>query len=294
MSTVPDNPEQVLVSILEDFDSSRGLFEANRPVDDVDLPLKEALSELEAKEEIDDDHERALYITFNLAVNFAKPADRLSQRVRGLWKTESWTFDPSTLAGDQRYYDLLDLFKGQGEFESHPIMERHGLMEHGKRDTDIWYTIAHTLYHEFQSDPLELLDTYDNDARAIYDYVSMARHNSPVHEEVRMTKKFPSLGAEKVGPLWLRALDDYVRSLDNIALLPIPVDRQIADVTNHIFGTDYSADNDQDRDEIRTLYREFCEENDWTSTRLDKALWLIGESWETGGRGYLARKLDQY
>lgn len=200
-----------------------------------------------------DDWDRALYVTFTLAVNFAKPANRLSRRLQALWNDEHWIFDPPALVGDHRYDDILDLFKGQGRFQNHRVMDEYGLMEHGKRDTDIWYTVAYTLYHEFDSNPLVLLDEHDNDALAVYEYVSEARRDTPVHEKIRTTKKFPSLGGEKIGPLWLRALDDYVRRLDNIALLPIPVDRQIARVTNHLFGTEYSEDNQQDKEVIVPL-----------------------------------------
>ena len=124
--------------------------------------------------------------------------------------------------------------------------------------------------------------------------MSNERLDDPAHEEIQTTKKFPGLGGEKIAPLWLRATDDYIRPLENIALLPIPVDVQVANVTNSLFGTEYTADSDEDREAIRDLYRQFCEEYNRTSTRLDKAIWLIGQNWNDGGRDYLNEKMKQH
>lgn len=292
MTGPTDNPEQVLLQILDDYEHSRALFEDEATEEDVDLPLKEVLDELEQENEFTNDQERSLYLTFTLTLNFSRPADQLSRRLKNLWLTEPWIFDPQILINEQRYHDLLDLFKGRGAFQDHSVMTEYGLMEYGKQDAAFWYTVAYSLYQEFDSNPLVLVNDYDNDAHAIYQYVSEARLDDPAHEEIQTTKKFPGLGGEKIAPLWLRAIDDYIRRLDNIALLPIPVDVQVVRVTNHLFGTDYSADSEADREAIRELYRQFCEEYNQTSTRLDKALWLIGENWNTGGQGYLEQKIE--
>ena len=286
-----DNPRRIIEEILIDFERNDGIFRGATQ-NDVDLPLRKSLNELESEGVMDGDRERALYITFNLTHNFSRPAERLSNRNMGFWKEENWIFRPEILAGEQRYYDLFDLFKGEGKFQSHPVTDEYGLMEYGKRDVDFRYTLAHTLYEEYESDPLRLFEEYDNDASAVYKHVSQAQYEEPVHEEIRLTKKFPGLGAEKIGPLWLRAIDDHVLDLKNIGLLPIPVDRHIAHVTNYIYETDYTADNEDHCEEIRNEYLEFCREYDQASTRLDKALWLIGKSWDTRGREYLQETLD--
>lgn len=292
MAPTTDNPRRIIEEILIDFERNDGIFREETQ-NDVDLPLRKSLNELKSEGMMDGDKERALYITFNLTHNFSKPAERLSNRNMGFWKQENWIFRPETLVGERRYYDLFDLFKGEGEFQSHPVTNEHGLMEHGKRDVGFRYTLAHTLYEEYESDPLRLFEEYDDDASAVYEHVSQARYEEPVHEEIRLTKKFPGLGAEKIGPLWLRAIDDHILDLKNIGLLPIPVDRQIARVTNYLYGTDYTADDEGHREEIRNEYLEFCREYDQASTRLDKALWLIGESWNDGGQEYLERKISK-
>jgi hypothetical protein len=293
MSGPTDDPERILLSIVEDYERSRRLFADKSAEDAVDMPLKEALADLETEGSFDSERERALYVTFNLTVNYRKPADRLARRVKGLWKEENWIFEPTQLVNERGYYELLNLFKGQGEFQTHPVAEEHGLMELGKTDVNYWYTVAHTLYNEHDSDPLALIAEHDDDALAVYNYVSEARSEEPAHEEIRTTKKFPGLGGEKIAPLWLRAIDDYVRPLDNIALLPLPVDRHTARLTNYLFGTNYSADDEEDRAAIRDKYRRFCEQHDVTSTRFDKALWLIGENWTDGGRAYLDKKIAE-
>jgi hypothetical protein len=292
--TGPSNdPEQVLSRVIGDYEHSQALFEDKGTEEDVDLPLKEVLNELEQENEFTNDQERSLYVTFTLTLNFSRPADRLSRRLKNLWLTERWMFDPQTLVKQRGYHELLDLFKGREAFQNHPVMTEHGLMEYGKQDAAFWYTVAYSLCQEFDSNPLVLVSEYDEDAHSVYQYVREARLDEPAHEAIQTTKKFPGLGGEKIAPLWLRAIDDYIHPLDNIALLPIPVDIQLARVTNFLFGTDYSADNKQDREEMRTLYRGFCEENNHQNTRLDKSLWLIGENWKSGGRAYLEQKMNQ-
>jgi len=72
------------------------------------------------------------------------------------------------------------------------------------------------------------------------------------------------------------------------------VDVQVANVTNSLFGTEFTADDEEDRKAIQDLYRQFCEEYNRTSTRLDKAIWLIGQNWNDGGRDYLNEKMNQH
>ncbi|MFB6187726.1 MAG: hypothetical protein ABEI86_12785, partial [Halobacteriaceae archaeon] len=213
-------------------------------------------------------------------------------RTAGLWTSEPWIYDPQTLVGDDRYHDLLDLFKGRNEFENHEVIEKHGRMEWGKKDADIWYTVAATLFEEHESNPLNLFENFNSDAGEIYSHVSTGSRDQPAHEEIRMVKKYPYLGGEKIGPLWLRLINDLeVHTLHNVDLLPLPIDSQVVKVTNLIFDKDFSSDpSDQEKDEIRKIWHPYCEEHNISTADLDDALWRIGEqgNWEdNGGRDYL-------
>jgi hypothetical protein len=282
------NPEQVIIDIYEDYKQNQGIF------DEATLHINDVLRELEQEGLIKDERDRALFITLRTALNYLKPSERLTYRVQGLWRSESnpkpWLFYPEILVGDDRYEDLFDLFKGKGEYENHPVIEEYGRMENGKTDIGIWYTIAASLYEDYNSNPMKLFESLDNDATVIFDHMKDARREAPAHPNINTTKAFPSLGGMKVGPLWLRIIDDLVVDLDNIALIPIPVDVQIARVTNRLFGTDFDADEADDREEIREIYREFCREHGYTDTKIDEPLWLIGENWDDGGEEYLDQK----
>ena len=122
MSAPANNPQEGLLSIVNDYEQSQALFEKKDPEEDVDLPLKGVLHELDTAGEFTDDRERCLYLIFTLTLNFSRPADRLSQRLWSLWVAELWVFDPQALIVDQRCCDLLDLFKGRNDFQDHPVM----------------------------------------------------------------------------------------------------------------------------------------------------------------------------
>jgi hypothetical protein len=279
--------ERVTQVIMQDYQNQQGPFE---DVESSILPVESVMDEM--FDEDSDTREMALYLTLSTSLNFMRQADRLRQRTMALWTDENWIYRPSVLVEEDRYEDLLNLFKGQDAHANHPVFEEHGLMEYGKQDADIWFTIAATLYEEHDSNPIHLFESFEDDAQAIFDHVQTDRREEPAHERIRFTKKYPYLGGEKVGPLWLRLTDDLVYRLDGVQLLPLPVDRQIVKVTNVLDGTEYPLEpDDDDRQEIRELWHPFCKEYGYSTAELDDALWRIGEeeNWDAWGEEYIEK-----
>lgn len=277
-------PEQVILDIVEDFQNGAEPFDE----DYSDDPLTKAKREMTDDGVISSDEELARFITLNMAMNVNVDAQQLSNRVRGFWREERWIFEPDILVGEERYDELCDLFKGLGEYDEHPVIDEHGLMRWGKRAANHWYVVAYTLYHNYESDALVLLDSHDNNALELRDCVQNDRHES-IHENIPTTKQFPGLGGDKNSILWPREIHDHVRSLEDIALLPMPVDTHIVKTTNRVFGTDYTTD---DKNEIGELYHNLCKEHGLTATRVDKPLWAIGTYWDDWGQEYLEGKTE--
>jgi len=278
--------EDVIQQIFEDYRASRDFFDDNVGSEGSDLPIETVMSGMDFIS-----RPKSLFLTLGTALNFQKEAITLRKRTAGLWETEHWIYQPQTLIEGDRYHDLVDLFKGRNEYENHPVLEEHGRMEHGERDAEIWYTVAATLYEQYESNPMTLLEAYEFDAKSIFDHVQEARRE-PAHESIEMTKAFPYLGGDKVGPLWLRLLDDMVHPLERIHLLPLPVDRQIVKITNYLFDTEYSLKpSEAEKNEIREIWYPRGKEHGLSAAEVDDALWRIAEegNWEDGGREYVER-----
>lgn len=275
--------EQITLKILDDYNHRRGNFK------DAKLPIEVVMPEIE----FGNDRGRAMFLTLSTSLNYRGDARVLRQQTRALWERHRWVYDPDDLVGNNRYEDLLNQF-------TNPIVysDSHGgpasaKMRYGKKDCGIWYTIAYTLKQEHDSNPLHLFDSNNYDATRIFEYVQTARWDEYAHGQINWSKKkFPCLGGEKVGPLWLRLVDQYVHSLERMEQIPLPVDRQIVKVTNHLENTQFPRDcGKQTRERIRQLWHPFCKKHGISTAELDNVLWRIGEdkNWEEWGQEYLKK-----
>ena len=293
-TVLPNEADAVLRSIFKDFNRGADFFSDIADEDVADSGLEEDIAEFEAAGLMESDTEKALYLTFHLTLNFNRNSDRLNNQMRSFRREEPWIFEPATVIESERYQDLRDLFKGKGKYEGHPTTEAHGTTRWGKTDADYWYTVASTLHDEYNNDPLVLFDRFDDDAGQISEHIKTARSDNPAHDEITTTKRFPGLGGEKVAPLWLRAIHDIVRPLENTVALPFPVDVHTARVVGELLDEEFSADDEADRDRIREHLREFCSAYEVPAVRVDRPLWLLGKNWEDGGEDYLQEKQNEY
>lgn len=281
---------RVTKALMEDYENQQSHFE---DVESSILPVESVMDQMG----FSNDRERALYLTLSTALNFMRSAETLRRKTKALWDKERWIYEPDTLVGEDRYGELESLFTRPVEYTDSEGQETESKMRYGKKDCDIWFTIATTLYEDHESNPLDFFASHDYDASEIFAYVQTERRDEYAHERITFSKqKFPYLAGEKIGPLWLRLVDDLVRPLDGVDLLPLPVDRQIVKVTNYLEGTNYSLEpSAQDRKEIRKLWEPFCEQHGYSTAELDDALWRIGEeeNWDNWGQEYLDDLLSE-
>jgi hypothetical protein len=278
--------EEITLEILDDYENRRG------PFNDARLPIESVMPELEFA----DNHERAIFLTFSTSLTYRGDARVVRQQARALWEQNRWVYDPEDLVGNNRYEDLLNLFTNPIIYSDRQGKQRSAKMRYGKKDCGIWYNIAYTLKEDHESNPLSLLSSNNYHAKQIFDYVQTARWDEYAHEQIKWSKKkFPCLGGEKVGPLWLRLIDRYSRSLDGMEQIPLPVDRQIVKVTNFLEGTQFPRDcGEQTREKVRELWHPFCKKHGISTAELDNVLWRIGEdeNWDKWGEKYLKQLTD--
>lgn len=171
------------------------------------------------------------FLTFNVAMDRAREADRLAIAAASLYRTSAWVFDPIEVSRRP----LLEL---TDELRSSRVSQRHG------QDAFGWRLLAETL-----ADPMAAPEARS----AIYDGVADAGRLLAELERTtsRGTRLFPLLGGPKIGPLWVRLLVyPGGAQISNLAIVPVAVDVQVRRVTEHLGVTDTAG---RDLEEVRGL-----------------------------------------
>lgn len=241
--------ETPVKEIVEEYENWTAPFEQDM------LPEKRAIKGIE------DEDQRARYMTSVISVDYQRDAENLWAKTRELWDEEPWIYEPRTLVEDDKHDDLVEVF------------DEHN-MRFKNKDADIWFQNARTFYEDYDGTPLELFSRNDYDAPSILN-------------EVREHGGFSYLGGDKIGPLWMRVVHEDVHKLSRIDEIDIPVDVQIRQTTKYMLGESL-----QDR-EIRRFWTQFCERHGLDPVKVDQPLWLIGTHWEEWGREYLENKLGE-
>ena len=154
--------------------------------------------------------EQLHFITLTVAIDYMRDADHL-------WAAGRETCaDPET-----RYlYDPPQVVQ-TGATRLSADMGKYGLALRPQKDLSIWQTICLMLVEHFQGDVLHLLQQARFDAPAVLATIRNPRY------------RFPYLKGDKIGPLWLRMLEDNWQGhhFTGLGELPIPVDIHIAAAT---------------------------------------------------------------
>lgn len=268
----------VVTQIVTDYE------EGNQPFDGEKLPTERAISKLGLENERD----KALFITFDITLNYATDADVIREKTTKAWEDDEWLFHPSELV-DRGFSEFLNTIQKYR-------------FRWGRQDAEYWYRNGYTLANEYDSNPLVLFDKHDNDAVSIHQEVKSAEYSYEVNPEFEIltnNKKFASLPGQKVGSLWLQNIHMFARPLTNVHLIEsdgqrskswdeviqIPVDVQIAKVTSGL--VDRELDADEDRQEILDIWGEFFTSSELSPYQVDKAIWVLGRVWDDGGREYV-------
>jgi len=220
------------------------------------------------------DREYSLFITLVVSIDKRKETmgeDGLWKEAKRLWNDEEtrWIYEPRQVVEEHDYEDLIDLF-------TRLDLKRFNYYE----DPHVWYLNSLSLYRYFDSDPIEMLEEVDYDAPALLDLVNDDQYKD----------RFHSIGGDKVGPLWVRLMDEEIHELERIHDIEIPVDSRIQSITNMLLGADKT------KAQVRNFWREVCDETGLTPVRLDQPLWLIDKFLDDGDQ-YLvdgSRRFETY
>lgn len=273
----------VIRTIVEDYRRGEGPFAGEQ------LPINRAINRLG----LDSERERALYVTLDGSINYQRDADALRESTTRLWEEYPWAFEPARLR-DRGFDALVSVFTGEDYSFRFPV-----------KDAEYWYRNAYTLDREYAGNPIQLFETFDNDAAAVKREVKSARYGEDVQPgftHLKNNKKFAGLGGDKVGSLWLQNVHMLVRHLDNVQevasdytdvppdgraseLVPIPVDVHIARVTSMLTGRTFDAE--RDRENIERIWKVFFDTTEFDPLQVDKPLWLLGRRMGSGGEEYL-------
>jgi Domain of unknown function (DUF1886). len=208
------------------------------------------------------DRRYALFLTLVASIDKRKETmDKngkagLWREAKELWNDEEtrWIYEPQKLV-ERDYEELIDLF-------TQPHLRRFNYYE----DPHVWYLNSLSLYRYFNSDPRDMLVEADYNA---VDLLTLVRSDE-------YSNRFHSLIGEKIGPLWVRLMDEEIHELDRIHAVDIPVDTQIKTIRNKLLGTEYSEL------QVRDFWREVCDETEIIPVRLDRPLWLIDKFLDEG------------
>jgi len=270
----PDRPDQFQLSISElrqlansiwsDYEEGRGPFE------EYDLPEYDVIYELP------EGRERANFITLVVAINLNVETSGGG----GLWQTAlkayqsekySWIFSPEAVAEKTSLEVYQEAFKPLG-------------WDDGKSHV-FWTENATTIADQFDGDIRTLLREQSYDATKIQ-----------AHLQSESPDRYPSLKGDKVSALWLRLIDEEIHTLDSIAAIEIPADRNILRVTDFLRSEDLSERTDENLRTTRELWQEVCHTTELVPVHIDKPLWLCGkrsrfdhfDHWDNWGREYVS------
>lgn len=97
---MPQIPTNVVTQIVKDYEGG------NNPFDGEKLPTEQAIDKLGLKNERD----RALFITFDITLNYATDADVIREKTTDAWINDEWLFRPSELV-ERGFSNFLTLFR---------------------------------------------------------------------------------------------------------------------------------------------------------------------------------------
>ena len=146
-------------------------------------------------------------------------------------------------------------------------MRKHKLAQRAQKDTGIWQTICLTLHQHFQGDIQRLLMEGKYNAPRILNLIRSKRY------------RFPYLKGDKIGPLWLRMLQDswQGRQFTGMEELPIAVDVHIAAgtvMTGCVRGS-FEGTFKELREAIVQVWFDACRDREYYPLQFDEPLWHL-------------------
>lgn len=200
--------------------------------------------------------EQLHFITLTVAIDYMRDAD-------ALWAASRQTFaDPTT-----RYLYTPRQVAQTTFAKLATDMGKYKLAKKLQKDAEIWRTICLTLVQHFGGDVLALLQQAAFDASRVLETIRQARY------------RFPYLKGPKIGPLWVRMLEDSWQGHHFVRLekLPIPVDIHIGAatlMTGCLHGT-FAGPFDEFREAVVQVWSKACQGTAYYPLQFDEPLWHL-------------------
>jgi len=242
---VTDEQADVGREILRAFNDGTGIFEEQHSESVNDAALERELY--------------LNYITFTSAIDYLKniPANDLWRASKRWAMQYPWLFKPDEL-----------LKKPTGQVIAYFKRIRESDLRFFRlQDIGIWLFIADAL-DAHGGKTSKLLEDFGFDAWKIYSELSgpLKRH-------------FPFLSGDKILPMWLKILsEDADVRLQNMEKLPLPVDKNVAEVTfNVLFKKRFNGNVDPETIEaVRTVWKRIADKLSVPVISFDTPLWTLG------------------
>jgi len=198
--------------------------------------------------------ERLRFVTFAVALDYLRDSTRLYNLARETYDDPetTWLFDPTVVA-DAHYKEI---FEG---------LKKHKLAQREVRDTDIWSNLAKCLVDRFSGSVRNLLESAEYYGPQLL--ITATRFN------------IMGLMGPKIGPLWLRMLNDCCTPIKGIEEIPLPVDRHIVSASfacGVIVGEHEGLVLDDLTEPIQTVWRGGGELGGFAAIQLDVPMWYLG------------------
>lgn len=213
---------------------------------------------------IDEDIDSSIYldyITLTSAIDYQK-----NIQANDLWRASKnwaarypWLYKPKELLNKSTHETFL-------AFES--IRQKDGRFLRIP-DMGIWLSVSKALY-SFGGTTFDLLHAYQFDAYQIFTDLSNPRK-----------KEFPYLSGPKILPMWLKILaEDAEQPLKNMDLLPLPVDKNVAEVTCNLFlNKPFTGEVSEElKIEVQNAWNQVATKLKTPVINFDSALWVLGGS----------------
>lgn len=242
---ITDEQVDVGREILRAYNDSKGIFEEqhSESINDADLEGELYLN----------------YITFTSAIDYQKNIE-----AKDLWRASKrwakeypWLFKPDELL-KKPTEQVIASFRRIRESDV-------GIFR--PQDAGIWLFVADAL-HDHGDKTSRLLEDLGLDAWRIYGELS-----GP------LKRRFPFLSGDKILPMWLKILsEDANVRLQNMEKLPLPVDKNVAEVTfNVIFKKRFHGNVDTKTIEtVRTVWKRIADRLNVPVISFDTPLWTLG------------------
>lgn len=198
--------------------------------------------------------QRLRFVTFSVAIDYLRDSYRLYNTCRATFDDEetNWVFDP--VAINSARFDKLTL-----------ALCKHGVAQRPTKDIDVWSTVGKRLLDLFEGQVTNMLDSVSRNGPALLVLVKESG--------------FLGLSGPKIGPLWLRMMNDCCTPIGDISYVPIPVDRHVVTAsfaTGALSGVYRDQSLDVLTDPIQSVWREAGQLGGFAAIHLDVPLWELG------------------